>query len=806
MAKNNKTKLQLSKNLILNRYLLSLFGVEGFEALAKDLKTSSLEGLDENNVSKYHHELVMRMFAGIAFNKEQLLEYDQNIVSHTLAINEKRIEPIKWKYFQYLSLLFAEIYLDKYFQNKEALLKEINDYVKRWNDPNTPTGNESGYQAQPFELNDLNKLALWNATGSGKTLLMQVNIKQFLHYQNKYQAHKVNKVLLVTPNEGLSNQHLKEFKESGIGAELFSKKSGGMFSGTEVEVLEISKLAEEHGEKTVAVDAFETDNLVLVDEGHRGINGDQWKNRRDKLSKEGFAFEYSATFGQAVSAASGARKSSLVDEYSKNILFDYSYKYFYGDGYGKDYQILNVPDDSQKEFIKKYLTGALLAFYQQKRIFREHPHEMKTFNLADPLWVFVGSSVNAVRKENKQDTSDVLQIIEFFTYFIKNSMESKDMLRQLLEGTDGVLDQGRHSIFKNYFSYLRDETRHIDDLYQDLLETVFNTNIAGANLYIDNLNGIDGELGLRVGDAEYFGVINVGDDSKLFKLCQEAGVEGTSKDFSDSLFHNIKEKNSKINLLIGSKKFTEGWSSWRVSTMGLMNIGRGEGSQIIQLFGRGVRLKGYQMSLKRSRELDAHQKPDQPIPDYIRNLETLNIFGIRADYMQQFKEYLEEEGLPKNDSRFIDIQIPVMPTVELQGKKLKVLKIKDGIDFKKDVRLTLKYQELDDSHRISLDWYPKVQVLRSLQRSGAVQLTDEQEGKLEENHLAFIDWDQVYFEVQKFKNERTWHNLSIPRPALQEIMHRQDWYTLYVPEAELKPTSYSKVMLWQDIVVALLKG
>ena len=62
-------------------------------------------------------------------------------------------------------------------------------------------------------------------------------------------------------------------------------------------------------------------------------------------------------------------------------------------------------------------------------------------------------------------------------------------------------------------------------------------------------------------------------------------------------------------VLIGSKKFTEGWSSWRVSTMGLMNVGQGEGAQIIQLFGRGVRLKGHCMSLKRSGKID--------LPDYL---------------------------------------------------------------------------------------------------------------------------------------------------------------------------------------------
>ena len=38
-------------------------------------------------------------------------------------------------------------------------------------------------------------------------------------------------------------------------------------------------------------------------------------------------------------------------------------------------------------------------------------------------------------------------------------------------------------------------------------------------------------------------------------------------------------------------------------------------------------------------------------PEHINLLETLNVFGVRAQFMQQFKEYLEEEGLPPNDDR-----------------------------------------------------------------------------------------------------------------------------------------------------------
>jgi hypothetical protein len=47
-----------------------------------------------------------------------------------------------------------------------------------------------------------------------------------------------------------------------------------------------------------------SNNLVLVDEGHRGASGGEegaWMRFRNALCEKGFSFEYSATFGQAVS-------------------------------------------------------------------------------------------------------------------------------------------------------------------------------------------------------------------------------------------------------------------------------------------------------------------------------------------------------------------------------------------------------------------------------------------------------------------------------------------------------------------------
>lgn len=58
------------------------------------------------------------------------------------------------------------------------------------------------------------------ATGSGKTLVMHANILQFQHYLAKHHRRReLNRIILLTPNEGLSQQHLREFAVAGIDAE-----------------------------------------------------------------------------------------------------------------------------------------------------------------------------------------------------------------------------------------------------------------------------------------------------------------------------------------------------------------------------------------------------------------------------------------------------------------------------------------------------------------------------------------------------------------------------------------------------------
>ena len=790
---DERPPLRFDQKLVLNQWMLSLFEVNTFDKLAEELKPLSLEGLDENNVHTFLKQMNL-LWEYEAFPGDTLLGYDQNIVRHTQALTGKRAQPIRWKYFQYLSLLFTEVYLDRFFRDPEKLLADLNRHVAKFNE------DKSDKECIPaYELDDLRKLAFWNATGSGKTLLMHVNIRQYQHYLQLHdRGRELNRIILLTPNEGLSKQHLDEFQASGIDAEIFSKESRSLFAGRSVEILEVTKLKEEMGQKTVAIDAFEGSNLVLVDEGHRGASASvegAWMSARNRLCENGFSFEYSATFGQAMKGRKG-----LEPIYAKNILFDYSYKYFYRDGFGKDYRILNLADDSDEDRRRLYLTACLVAFYQQQKLFHENPGTFRPFLLEKPLWVFVGGSVNAVRTQNKRKVSDVVDILLTLAEFVKNKADSIELIKRLLSGRPGLLDQRGNEIFATAFPYLAASNKSAEEVFNDILNVLFNSGTQAA-LHVENLTGTDGEIALRLGDNKPFGLINVGDTSSLCDLCEKHPdhLVVEKKEFSGSLFRELSDSDSTVNILIGSKKFTEGWNSWRVSTMGLMNIGRTEGSEIIQLFGRGVRLKGYGMTLKRSSQLEGIERPK-----HIKLLETLNIFGIRADYMRQFKEYLEEEGLPSNEDR-IEFILPVVK--DLQGKKLTSVRLQEGMDFKKDGPKPTMDSPPDRilRHPVTVNWYPKIQAQQSKGVTRADDVAVKNTGRLESKHFAFMNVERIWFELQRFKNERSWYNLNLPREAIMTLLCDDRWYTLYIPKEELEFTRFESVRRWEEIAVALLK-
>jgi hypothetical protein len=268
----------------------------------------------------------------------------------------------------------------------------------------------------------------------------------------------------------------------------------------------------------------------------------------------------------------------------------------------------------------------------------------------------VGSKV-----QGKNNQSDILEVVKFIDLALKNEDNwTVDNIEKILSGKSGLKDKNDRDIFLTTYpeqrlEYLRNRKFTPEIIFKDILKRIFHSGNA-APLYLSNIKNAAGEIALKCGSGEYFGVINIGDDYEFIKLVEkETDIDTGKDDMSDSLFATINQKNSNINVLIGAKKFIEGWNSWRVSNMGLLNIGKTEGTQIIQLFGRGVRLRGKNHSLKRSKAVEEYA------PDSLNVLEKLNIFGIKADYMDLFKKILETERLDTDTYEEISVPIKIEP-------------------------------------------------------------------------------------------------------------------------------------------------
>ena len=809
--------LSFDEQLILFRYFLRELGIDSLASLSRKLNTTEYEGVNESG-NTYFYEYIAHIcrMNGAKVSEDQLRLYDENICRHTRQISEKR-GTIRWKYFQYLSLLFTEMYLDRYFTDKDAFCKSLNDYLT---EKKTETLGLLNFA--PYTPEKMNKLAFMCATGSGKTLIMHVNILQFLHYFKKAKRLdsrlSINKIIVLAPNAGMSLQHLDELALSSISAAMFEKDRGFVTQREDVIVIDMNKLKEEGKVKTVSVDSFEQNNLVLVDEGHRGLSGNVWYDYRTRLSQDGFSFEYSATFKQALNAnaagntAKAREERALMEEYGKSIIMDYSYKYFYEDGYGKDYRIYNLKGSIDEEQRHLYLTGCLLSFYQQMKLYSTTGAGLNEYQIEQPLLVFVGNRVTA--STSKDELTDVEEVLDFIDKFVRNRATSISRIQAVLHDDTGLIDGNGNELFYGDFYALQHIYGLTPDpavIFEDTLRLVFNSDTGAEEprLHLENIKQVSGEIGLKVGEyGEYFGVISIGDTAGLIKNCEKKGIVSKSEEFiSESLFRAINDRNSRIKVLIGSRKFTEGWNSWRVSTMGLINFAKGEGSQAIQLFGRGVRLKGYQGCLKRSRKLDDRRATP---PRDIEILETLTIFGIKAQYMEDFKRYLELEGAPTNDN-ILEYRLPVISRYEeVKDKCLHVIKVKDGANFKKLAR-RLILDVPDDGFlrylmrsKTVIDCRSKIQTIDSTFSMKIISAPEEH--TLPDDKLDYLDYDRIFEELEQYKNEKYYFNISLVKDKLKAILRTDGWYSLLIPKNYLVIDSIPKLDAATDYAIMALKS
>lgn len=745
MTASPRDTARLEDNLVLVGYLTHLLGND-----ANDLRAAmknAVEGLRPDGQSNFYGVLESRASCLQApLTLDIVKGLDSTIMGIEAELSAKR--QFRLKYFQYLAALYTELYLHLLQSDRAGLLLALESH-------------RTEHYAHLPEITpaELSKLALWMATGSGKTLMMHLNLLQF----TRRKLFEPNNIILVTPSDTLSKQHLESLRASGIPSHYFSDPAP--LDTVAVKVIEITKLLPAGGARSggvsVPVSDFGGPNLVLVDEGHKGTQSKtdrdverKWRTIREALAADGgFTLEYSATFAQVTET-----NEELFREYARTIVFDYPYGRFHGDGYGKDFAIINLKQEDDL-FGDTLLLGALLSFYEQHRYVAAHPEVASEYGLETPLMVFIGAYVNA--------GPEVLQVVQFLNRVLEDRTWAEAGLTAILEGRSGLPGVDGQDAFATAYPYLRSETERAN-LYNSLTQELFH---GQGHLHLHSLKKADGEIGLRAASSDrYFGLVYVGDTRAfLNKVEDETGLTiGEDDHLRDPLFPTINQSGSSLNILIGSRKFTEGWSSWRVSAMGLIKVGNNAGAQVLQLFGRGVRLRGMAMGLRRSEFLPGQH------PEHLALAETLSIFGLSANYLKRFLDMLRREGIEPTVERVLEIKIDgTLLAADLQG-----LELDSDYSFMDETRT------FAPGGRVSVSVLPALEIGSMAVTRSAMATADEQ--RLSNRALSLLPFEELYQHALRHKVKKGWRNLFISRQGVQTFFERHAW--LAAPQSILEPS------------------
>ena len=180
--------------------------------------------------------------------------------------------------------------------------------------------------------------------------------------------------------------------------------------------------------------------------------------------------------------------------------------------------------------------------------------------------------------------------------------------------------------------------------------------------------------------------------------------------------------------------------------------------------------------------------------------------------MEDFKKFLEQEGAPINDD-IIEVTLPVVNRYdEIKTKKLRVIKVKDGKNFKKQARRMVLDVPKEDFMRYLvrsksvLDCRSKIQ---SIESSGSlkmnIQVIDTR-FTIPASTLALLDYYRIFDEIQQYKNEKSYFNISIDRNKLKPILETDGWYELIIPEKQLEIDSIRKIEYATDYAIMALKS
>lgn len=656
------------------------------------------------------------------------------------------------RYAQYLALMLFAHWVDAQLDDAAAFLVRLNAYL----DAHKPKGEA----VSEFVEADLQLAAFWMATAAGKTHVLHACLA-LLEKRRSW-----DRLIIVTPSESLTRQHADKLRELSAW-EVFAypmdgdASSMGRLPADAVIVLDINKLAtEKKGDGvTVPTSVFaDGRNLVFVDEGHKGQKSEagMWKALQADLAgiaapmpaHRGLLIEFSATFGQV------AEGEHAFDRYAKAVIFDYAYDRFHQDRYGKDFWHMRVQakGDAGITAQRQTMTAALLAYWHQVDCFRSAVGKQAAASLglqvASPLWVLLGLSViGSLKNENdKQQTSDVVDVLTYLSTMLAQPARLAESVAQLLAAASVGADMLPAEVRQASVGW------DAGALAERVLSDCFGWQ-QGDKPVLRVIKAATGELGLGLlrGDtSHYFGVVNVGDAAGLRKSLESARLPVGDDAMSGSLFAGLDAPGSGLNVLIGSRRFAEGWDNYRASSLTLLRLGQGEGSLIIQMFGRVVRFAGVGGNGKRLETPPAELAP----------LQTAYVFGLKSGYLDTFLQSLIDNGVP--DSKRIVCDIRKHAPSVLQSVRAIAPHARDfqvsatgagwltGVNkIKVSLTASVATSKLKDGN------------VSALQGIVGQDITAEFK-----QWAALLDRDGVYREMVEWKRTQRWWNFAFDRQAI----------------------------------------
>jgi hypothetical protein len=680
---------------------------------------------------KSTQEKIEAFDASIGLDEKILETVKKYLKAYNTYLESQKQNKVTLRYYQILAIYFTEVFL----RNRDS--KGFEDFAK-------------------------SALAYWMATGSGKTMIMHINVFQFMEHNKGF---KDLEIIITTPGVNLIHQHEREVTPL---VEYLNKIHRNKIRFT---IDTTSALLNKADDFFDFPDNKKYQRLILVDEAHIGLGtsqkddeGEFLKLRRRLNIKHSFLFEYSATFHNL--------DSKLENEYSKSIIYDYNYNLFYRDGYGKDFYFEKINADV-------LLNGSL------------------DDNLALNLKVI----------EEKLDVYTKLDYSNIKDLFSANTFPDRPLIAFMGNTVNDKKDEGKANKKGEVFDELSDISKIVDYLAKlseaerVKFKNVFNNDYKGK-LRLTRNTQADDEILLSYGAGDYWGIINVGNGLNFINDYKGDNVEKVTStsvvisNIEKYLFENIDKPQSPINVLIGSRKFAEGWNCFRVSVIGLINLGKTKGNKIIQIFGRGVRLKGLKNDGKRKdlNHIEDYFSLAHSDFDKLKRLETLCVFSLQRSYLETFTEAVSSElEITKT------FEISVNPSLiklnsgdvsfDTYKKDLKIFKLsKTSVDVK---RVLLYPNDKKVEYEFVLDGKQQKSTINNFSFSLDYRTNRNEEGKnikntlkqVNDNHTEFINY-QPFVKTLTEQAEESNIQLYKAGAALSEI--KVDDVLSYIDEIKYK--------------------